>query len=795
MKSSIIRFALVCGSALAVPTANKNARSLVKRASLDDAATGFASLNGGTTGGSGGTTTTVSSFAALETAVSGDDSKVVIVSGKITETADQIKVGSNTSVIGKDSNAQLVNFGLLVKEASNVIIRNIGISKVLADNGDALGVQNSNNVWIDHVDVSSDMDHDKDYYDGLIDLTHAADFVTVSNSYIHDHWKASLVGHSDSNGDEDTGHLRVTQNNNYWSNINSRAPSIRFGTGHIYNSYFENVNDGINTRDGAQVLVESNVFVGSDKPLYSTDDGYAVAKDNDFGDGSNEALEGKLTSAPLSRQGHGPGLLIVRAAVTHDQLNTKKTLDPEPLQKWAEESYVVAQLEVSKGHTTVKKELRQALDALENHEKCSKKYSYGIIVYSPLVVFDLTQGIEENEEIKAIVSYGALPQVPTKPHVYHLAEAGTKSTAGNEVVYRYPEAKSTSFILPSHNDFLPSSAAVAHTRCLEFLKKQLNGPWFDLEEIWDEHTKFEFGTRSVEDTMGTMVQEPYVNHIPTITGGIGREKLSYFYAHHFIFNNPSDTSLELISRTVGIDRVIDEFIFCLTHEKMVDWLIPGIPPTGKKLRIPFTAIVNIRGDRLYHEHISWDQLTVLFQLGLMPEYLPIPYSLPNGPTPQAGYKLEYRVPGAGQETADKMVDESSIPSNGMFGYISSDGVIVNLVELGMCKGSDLHRFATGAVALFLDTYKSITGRKPEDGAWMYVGGAVVKGKESYGSFRMNWGIYPFTYLVYLPEGQYKIDTLWKETIAEFEFAGAFDILEMYKQKQWFIISSFYVLVF
>lgn len=121
----------------------------------------------------------------------------------------------------------------------------------------------------------------------------------MSNTYIHDHWKASLIGHSDNNGAEDKGHLHVTQNNNYWKNIHSRTPSIRFGTGHIYNSYFE-VDDGINTRDGAQVLVESNVFVGSNKPLYSTDAGYAVAKDNDFGSGANKASAGTLTSVPYS---------------------------------------------------------------------------------------------------------------------------------------------------------------------------------------------------------------------------------------------------------------------------------------------------------------------------------------------------------------------------------------------------------------------------------------------------------------------------------------------------------------
>lgn len=159
----------------------------------------------------------------------------------------------------------------------------------------------------------SDTDHDKDYYDGLIDLTHAANFVTVSNSIIHDHWKGSLVGHSNSNSAEDTGHLRVTYHDNYWSNIHSRGPSIRFGTGHIFNSYFDAGDDGINTRDGAQVLVESNTFVGSSKPLYSTDEGYAVANENDFGDGSNDALAGTLITVPYEYTLLGSA--VVKAAV------------------------------------------------------------------------------------------------------------------------------------------------------------------------------------------------------------------------------------------------------------------------------------------------------------------------------------------------------------------------------------------------------------------------------------------------------------------------------------------------
>ncbi|KAL4783697.1 hypothetical protein BJX76DRAFT_368170 [Aspergillus varians] len=378
--------------------------------------------------------------------------------------------------------------------------------------------------------------------------------------------------------------------------------------------------------------------------------------------------ENLTVHAPLSRQGHGPGILIITSAIEAGQVGQTESLDPEPLQKWAEESFVVAQLAISEDQDAIKDGLRQAIDALNQHEKCTKKSSYGLVVYSPSNAPGLVDAIDSCDEIKAIVSYGALPKQSKKPFLYHLAEQGGKSRSENGLVYRYPEVSSPSFVLPSHKAFSPAPAAVAHTRCLEFLKKELNGPWFDLEAIWEEHTKFEFDERSVENTMDTMVQEPYVNHIPTITGGIGREKLSSFYANHFIFNNPDDTTMELVSRTIGIDRVVDEFVMCFTHDKPVDWLIPGVPPTGKKLRIPFMAVVNIRGDRLFHEHITWDQLTVLFQLGLMPEYLPIPYSLPNGPTPPPGHVLEYRVPGAGAETAQKMVDEGSVPSNEMFEF-------------------------------------------------------------------------------------------------------------------------------
>jgi pectate lyase len=202
-------------------------------------------------------------------------------------------------------------------------MRNLKIAKVLADNGDAIGIQNSKNVWVDHCDLSSDLTHDKDYYDGLCDVTHASEWVTISNTYFHDHvshnpyntpsyaqltpikWKASLVGHSDSNSAEDTGHLHVTYANNYWSNINSRTPSFRFGTGHIFNNYFYKLGDsGINTRMGAQLLVQSSVFESSATNAIESADsdtiGYAVVQDVVLGGSTNSASKGTLTNVPYS---------------------------------------------------------------------------------------------------------------------------------------------------------------------------------------------------------------------------------------------------------------------------------------------------------------------------------------------------------------------------------------------------------------------------------------------------------------------------------------------------------------
>ncbi|KAJ8122424.1 hypothetical protein ONZ43_g1383 [Nemania bipapillata] len=213
--SAAVAVLAACVSASPTPTKDGpvDARAIEKRASITDTANlGYAQQNGGTKGGAGGTTTTVSSLAAFTAAAAADGAYVIVLKGNLSGAA-KVSVTSNKSIIGA-SGSSLTGIGLTINKQSNVIVRNMKISKVLADYGDAITIQASKNVWVDHCDVSSDLDHDKDYYDGLIDVTHASDYVTISNTYIHDHWKASLVGHSDSNAAEDTGHLIVTYANN-----------------------------------------------------------------------------------------------------------------------------------------------------------------------------------------------------------------------------------------------------------------------------------------------------------------------------------------------------------------------------------------------------------------------------------------------------------------------------------------------------------------------------------------------------------------------------------------------------
>ncbi|KAI1263609.1 pectate lyase a [Xylariaceae sp. FL1019] len=307
MKFSLAAFSLLAALVSAVPTPTEDgpleARTVEKRATITDACTvGYCTQNGGTTGGTGGTTTTVTSLAEFTAAVQAEGSAVVVLDGNLSG-AVKVNVTSDKTIIGK-TGSSLTGIGLTLLGVQNVIIRNLKSSLVLADYGDVVTVQASSNVWIDSCDFSGDLSAGKDDYDGLIDIVHASEWVTVSNVKMHDHWKGGLVGHSSNNYDEDTGHLHVTFTGVWWDAINSRTPMYRFGEGHIFNSYISNGGDTcINSRDAAQLLIESVVFESDPKKaIFSNDSnygpGYAVVNDVDLGGSENLVEEGTLTSVP-----------------------------------------------------------------------------------------------------------------------------------------------------------------------------------------------------------------------------------------------------------------------------------------------------------------------------------------------------------------------------------------------------------------------------------------------------------------------------------------------------------------
>ena len=139
----------------------------------------------------------------------------------------------------------------------------------------------------------------------------------------------------------------------------------------------------------------------------------------------------------------------------------------------------------------------------------------------------------------------------------------------------------------------------------------------DLAATFDAHVKAEFQDLDLDATMATMTDDPYVHHVPTITGGNGTTGVRDFYAQHFIGQWPDDTEVQPISRTVGPDQVVDELHMSFTHNRVLDIMLPGIEPTGRRIAIPVVVVVAFEHGKVHHEHIYWDQASVLVQAGVL----------------------------------------------------------------------------------------------------------------------------------------------------------------------------------
>ncbi|MFI6348666.1 polysaccharide lyase family 1 protein [Streptomyces sp. NPDC050560] len=248
-----------------------------------------------TTGGAGGDTVTVSDASAFEDAVQSDGPLIVQVNGTI-DLDDMTKVASDKTVVGVGTSGRITGSGLNVSEVDNVIIQNLTLT---GSDDDAINVQYSTNVWIDHNDVS-------DTYDGGIDIKRASDNVTVSWNRAHDQDKNMLLGHSDDNGGEDIGKLHVTYDHNWFDGTVQRNPRVRFGNPvHVLNNYYSDVSSyGVASTEDAGVRVEGNYFENVEDPFHLGEDksgpGSLVAVDNYFVDSGEGETGGSVADIPYS---------------------------------------------------------------------------------------------------------------------------------------------------------------------------------------------------------------------------------------------------------------------------------------------------------------------------------------------------------------------------------------------------------------------------------------------------------------------------------------------------------------
>ncbi|AEI42217.1 pectate lyase [Paenibacillus mucilaginosus KNP414] len=263
--------ALLAAAVLVVPA----------QAAPDFSQVGYSTLNGGTTGGEGANavTVTVSTGSALQAALKAKDPSKplkVYVNGTITPANSpglskiDIKDINNVSIYGVGTAGEFNGIGLKIWRANNVIVRNLKIHHVNIGDKDAISIEGpAKNIWVDHNELYNSLNVNKDYYDGLLDAKGTgAEYITFSWNYLHDSWKTSLVGSSDS----DNYDRKITYHHNRWENVNSRTPSYRFGTGHVFNDYYYNVlESGINSRMGAKLRIEHNHFEKVNNPITSLD--------------------------------------------------------------------------------------------------------------------------------------------------------------------------------------------------------------------------------------------------------------------------------------------------------------------------------------------------------------------------------------------------------------------------------------------------------------------------------------------------------------------------------------------
>jgi carboxymethylenebutenolidase len=347
--------------------------------------------------------------------------------------------------------------------------------------------------------------------------------------------------------------------------------------------------------------------------------------------------------------GHGPGLLLLVPTATAGLARQAEDLAAEGyLVQPAMPDGVAAALQVLSAHPA----LQGRVGAIASGAACEA--AVDLASGGALAALVLHEGSVDPARVArlpcaAIMHFGIAGAPDEAVRAAAARRCATNHPDGMSA-YVYRDAK-PNFADPTAPDWNPYFAGMAQSRTLGLLRHKL-GPHYNLSDLWERHVECEFVLKDATENMKTMVPEPYVNHVPTMTGGVGHDVLKRFYTYHFINQSPADRTGVPISRTIGADRVVEERVLRFTHDVEIDWMLPGVKPTGKFVEIPLVVVITFRGDKLYNEHIYWDQASVLAQIGLIdPAGLPI----------------------AGAEQARKLLDKS-LPSNSLMGnWQTSEG--------------------------------------------------------------------------------------------------------------------------
>ncbi|KAF2120043.1 hypothetical protein BDV96DRAFT_486203 [Lophiotrema nucula] len=369
--------------------------------------------------------------------------------------------------------------------------------------------------------------------------------------------------------------------------------------------------------------------------------------------------------------------------------------DEETLRAWKEEGFIVQYLPMGQGGKQYVTSLHHLGDGLGIGERyavvafgeaatvCLEVFSEpktatsklcSLVAYYPTAIPDPQRRMSRSFRILVHLAQGSHEEetvgVIRRPEV--LGIQGKRKTVPKRVtpgigaggiqakieypVYTY-EGVDPGFAEHDLDQYDGVADALAWSRSLSMVRRGF-GAEVDLERVWDENLEHKYHQKNTAKILESFTSqpEPFVNYTPTMTGGIGQDELKRFYKDYFLPSSPPSFHMRLLSRTIGVDRIVDELYINFKHTTQMPWILPGIPPTDQKVEIVIISIVGMRGGKIWHERVYWDQASVLFQVGLLdPDEVPEDMK-------KEGLEM---LPVAGSEAARKIMDVQCEDGNDM----------------------------------------------------------------------------------------------------------------------------------